>query len=192
MSEREIIPGSKMVWHVIGWSFLFSFLFNIVYSFLYNIISSATQNLIVICIIAIILNGIFNYFTWKISVSTAFRSRTIASSDLNYVTKGILIFAIVIVALYCISNFLDMNESVEKLESQSLGFSDYYAETYLSDSELIEYQQERNAIIEDAKSQIYGYSIFLTIAVSALYIFMAFVANRMIAKQCQDENYIVE
>lgn len=182
MEEKEKIPGNKMAWNVVGWAILFSILLGILYSLIYGVLTSNTDNLIIAMIIAFILQALVSYFTWKMSISTAFKKKTISSTEVGNVVRGIFIYTILILVIYSISNILDANQGLEEISDSIFSYYDSFAESYLSDSGFISYQQQKQAIIEEVKSTLYGFLTILIVGNWIIYLVMAFVAKKMVLK----------
>ncbi len=193
MGEQNIVSGSKMAWSIIGWAIVFGIVFSIAYSLVYSLLTSDIESLTIALIISFVLQAISAYFLWKVSISVAFKNKTISYSDTSIVIRGIFIYTVVILLFYSISTILETNDKLEELSDSTFAFYDSYAESYLSDSEFISYQQQRQDIINEVKSELNGFLAVLIIGNCIIYIVMAFVAKKMVLKhvQAQPRNDVI-
>ena len=191
MNEKEIISGNKMAWNIIGWAILYGFLFGIVYSFTFNLLSSNLDNEVLTGVIYIVLQSLVAYFTWKASISTAFRKTAINYSAVSSVIKGIIIYTIIILILYSISITIESNSKLEEVSNSVFSIYDFYAEYYLEDSDFIAYQQQKQDMIDEVQSQINSLIVTFIVANVIIYSIMIFVSKKMVLKYVQPENDVI-
>ena len=191
MNEKEIISGNKMAWNIIGWAILYGFLFGIVYSFTFNLLTSNLDNEVLTGVIYIVLQSLVAYFTWKASISTAFRKKAINYSAVSSVIKGIIIYTIIILILYSISITIESNSKLEEVSNSVFSIYDFYAEYYLEDSDFIAYQQQKQDMIDEVQSQINSLIVTFIVANVIIYSIMIFVSKKMVLKYVQPENDVI-
>lgn len=191
MNEKEIISGNKMAWNIIGWAILYGFLFGIVYSFTFNLLTSNLDNEVLTGVIYIVLQSLVAYFTWKASISTAFRKKTINYSAVSSVIKGIIIYTIIILILYSISITIESNSKLEEVSNSVFSIYDFYAEYYLEDSDFIAYQQQKQDMIDEVQSQINSLIVTFIVANVIIYSIMIFASKKMVLKYVQPENDVI-
>lgn len=172
MEDKELVTSGKITQALIGNWLLWGIVFGFLYSIIFGLITSKMESMVLVVIIAVIFQGVIAFIVWKFSTSSSFKKKTIDEEDVPKVMKNLIIFTIVICVLNGIYNFSTVNSSIdEALQSNyKLKYSESLMSSFYNDSQMKEYQAQKEEMLKEVKSQLYIYLIILEIGLTAVYL----------------------
>ena len=190
MGEKELSTTRKITGELIGGFLLYGIPFGLLYSFIYSIIAGKSESLIFRAIVAIILQGIIAYNVWKCSTKSTFKKRTMYTYEVPTVMKNLTIFTIIICLITAIYNFGQVNSTFDKMVeyNSELRVSELYMSYLYDDDEMAEYKAQKEKIIAEAKSKLYGYLAVLEIGLLAVYLGILPLEKKNILEYTIDNN----
>lgn len=185
MENRELVNSGKMTARLIGFWFLWGLLFGFIYLIVFSIIRYyVTQSLVILAIIAIVLQGLMTIFLWKLSTSSAFSSKTISRNDISTVMRNLVIFTITIYIINGANNFFEINSKIDKeiASNPKLKMNEILISRIYNKEELNEYNKQKEAVISQAKSQVFTYLIILEVGLIVVNLAILPIERKEIAK----------
>ena len=172
MENKELVTSGKITQLLIGHWLLWGIVFGFLYSIIFRLITSNMESIVIVAIIAIIFQGIIAFIVWKLSTLSSFNKKTIVYDDVSKVMKNLTIFTIVICIFNGIYNFYAVNSSIdEALQSDyKLKYTESMMSYFYNDTQMEEYQAQKEEMIKETKSKLYTYLIILEVGLTAVYI----------------------
>lgn len=172
MEDKEVVTSGKITQALIGNWLLWGIVFGFLYSIIFSLITSKMESMVFVAIIAIIFQGIIAFIVWKLSTSSSFKKKTIVYDDVQKVMKNLIIFTIVICIFNGIYNASTVNSSIdEALQSNyKLKYTESMMSSFYNDTQMKEYQTQKEEMIKEAKSKLYTYLVILEIGLTAVYL----------------------
>lgn len=172
MENRKVTTAGKITQElIVGW-LIWKIVFGLIYSLIFRVINLITSSLVLKAILSIILQGIITYIVWKISIKSAFKNKTIDTSEIGTIMRNLIIFTIAIFVIIGAFNFYTVNKTVDQFVSSNprVQFSEKLMSTYSTKEELDKYEKEKEKIINDAKKEYNTYLIIIEIGLAAAYL----------------------
>lgn len=166
MEPKEVSTVRKitgeLIGELIGGFIVYGIIYGILYSIIYSLIIEkiSTDSLMPQAIIAIILQGLFAFAIWRVSIKTTFRKRSILQNDVPKVIKNMFIFTVILCVISTFSNYLEVKEKVEKIEDRVNIYTSYMYD---------DAKEETEEALEEAKSELYTYLTVLELGLFAAY-----------------------
>lgn len=160
MEDKQVATVRTITGELIGGFVLYGIVFGILYRIISRVIS--TDSLILTAIIAIVLQGIRVFCTWRCSIATTFRKRLIDRNDVQTVMKNLMIFTIILFLISGLMNYSDINKSLKTIEKMTEAYM-----YYVDDPEAISQYKAEN---EKNISELYTYLTVLEIGLLAVYL----------------------
>lgn len=186
MENKEIANVRTITGELIGGFILYGILFGILYSVIYSRISNifSTDSLISTAILAIILQGITAFCTWRCTIATTFRKRLIGINDVQTVMKNLMIFTIILCIITGLINYSTVTEKLNKTinSNSTLILSEAYMKYYYDDNEFAQYQAEKEKIIIETQNKLYKYLTVLEIGLVIVYLGVVPLQKKTILK----------
>ena len=188
MENKDVVSTKKMTQElIVGW-FLWGIPLGILYSVVYSLLANSMESMTMSAVIAIILQGITVFFIWRLSISSSFKKKTIASEDVPKVMKNLIIFTIIICFINGIFNFSKVNKIIDEMIDTNYQLKYYESMmSYLYDDEQMEeYNAQKEEIIKEAKNQCYIYLAILEIGLTIVYLAVLPLEKKAILKYVND------
>lgn len=172
MENKEIVTTKKITQSLIGNWLLWGIVFGIVYSFVYSFIAHFMESMVLQAIIAIVLQGILAFIMWKLSTKSAFKKNTITYNDVSTVMRNLIIFTVIICVVNGIYNLSQVNSTIDqKINSDyKLKYTESMMSYLYNDTQMAEYQKQKEEAIEKVKSQAYTYLAIIEIGLTTVYL----------------------
>ena len=174
MENKEVATVRTITGELIGGFILYGILFTILYSSIYNLILKRilSESLVITAIIAIILQGLCAFLTWKCSISTTFRKRAIDRNDVPTVMKNLMIFTVILCFISALINFSEVNQKINETINlnSSLQLSENVMKYMYNDEQMAQYQAEKEKVINETKTKLYTYLAILEIGLTVVYL----------------------
>lgn len=186
MDNRQVISSKSFSGELIGRFILFTILFSIIWSLLSSIILNRIpeDSVVLKAIVAIIFQGIFLFLSWRFSISSAFKKKTINKHDVNTVFKYILIFTIIIYCISLIANFINVRKTAEEAVNSDtyIVLIDTYIKYHPDDEKVAEYKQQKEELINKVSNLTYTYLLISEIGLLIVYLISTILQKKSIAK----------
>lgn len=172
VEDKEVVTSGKMTQTLIGNWLLWGIVFGLLYNIIFSLITSKMESMVLIAIIAIIFQGIIAVIVWKLSTSSSFKKKTIVYDDVLKVMKNLIIFTIVICIFNGIYNVSTVNSSIDKtLQSDyKLKYKESLMSSFYDETQMKEYQSQKEEMIKETKSKLYTYLVILEIGLTVVYL----------------------
>ena len=180
MENKEIVTSQKIIERLIGYWLLWKIVFEIIYTIIFDLIADAVESGLFQLIIALALQGIIIFITWKLSTKIVFKKNTISYEDVPVVMKNLTIFTIIICIINCIYNFSNIDVKPDNNAYSS------YIESMLSDiyndTQMAEYQKQKEEAIKKSEIRTYTYLAIVEICLTAIYLVVLPLEKKEILK----------
>ena len=188
MENKEVVTSGKMTQLLIGYWLLWGIVVGILYNVIFSLITAKIESMVLVAILAIIFQGIIVFVVWKLSTSSSFKKKTIEYNDVPNVMKNLVIFTVIICVITAIYNISSVNSRIDKaLESNNkLKYMESFMSYYYSDTEMAEYQKQKEETINKAKNEAYTYLIILEIGLTIVYLAVLPLEKKEILKYVQE------
>lgn len=179
LEDKEIVTSGKITQALIGNWLLWYIVFGFLYIIILSLITSKMESMVLVEIISVIFQVIILFIVWKLSTFFSFKKKTIVYNDISKVMKNLIIFTIAMCIFECIYGVSTVNSSIEKALQ-----SDYEIKMsfFHNDTEMKEYQKQKEEMIKEIKSKKYTYIIISEIGITAVYLAMLPLEKKEILK----------
>lgn len=184
MENKEVASVRTVTGELIGGFFLYGILFGVLYSIIFYFVSKVIpeDSYMLSAIISVILNGFLSFITWRCSIFTTFRKRTINQFDINTVMRNLIVFIIIIYIINTAFNFKNINDKLNQLINSNSSFAEKYMDYFYDDDEIKKYQEEKEKTIKEVKNKLYPSFILLNSGLLAVNIVIVLMQKKYISK----------
>ena len=192
-SKKPISTVKDITRNLIGNYLGMYVIFNIGYSILYNTLLTKIESTIVLAIVALAIQAIIVFLSWKLGTSFTFRAKSIQREDVQKVMKNLLIFTIVLIVINGIYRFYEVNVTINRaLENNySLRIREQLYKKVATDEQIKEYERKKEEAIAEAKKEVYILLAVLEVGSVAISLSMLLlVEKRLILKHVAEESNV--
>lgn len=187
MSEKEIVDSRSMTIQLILGYVLFVIVFSIIYYVTVGIVVNFIPSVILKILIGLLGKGILLYVIWRITISLAFKKKTIEKRNIPIVTKNITIFVLLVFSISFLVTFGQFTEQVKQLNEKPAKVLLYEENLRQSglEEELEEFQAEYQKQVEDQKDRLRGTFYGTEVGMLIIHLVILMFVRRRIADQAE-------
>ena len=187
MSEKEIVASRSMTIQLILGYALFVIVFSIIYYVTVGIVVNFIPSVILKILIGLLGKGILLYVIWRITISLAFKKKTIEKRNIPIVTKNITIFVLLVFSISFLVTFGQFTEQVKQLNEKPAKVLLYEENLRQSglEEELEEFQAEYQKQVEDQKDRLRGTFYGTEVGMLIIHLVILMFVRRRIADQAE-------
>lgn len=187
MSEKEIVDSRSMTIQLILGYALFVIVFSIIYYVTVGIVVNFIPSVILKILIGLLGKGILLYVIWRITISLAFKKKTIEKRNIPIVTKNITIFVLLVFSISFLVTFGQFTEQVKQLNEKPAKVLLYEENLRQSglEEELEEFQAEYQKQVEDQKDRLRGTFYGTEVGMLIIHLVILMFVRRRIADQAE-------
>ena len=187
MSEKEIVDSRSMTIQLILGYALFVIVFSIIYYVTVGIVVNFIPSVILKILIGLLGKGILLYVIWRITISLAFKKKTIEKRNIPIVTKNITIFVLLVFSISFLVTFGQFTEQVKQLNEKPAKVLFYEENLRQSglEEELEEFQAEYQKQVEDQKDRLRGTFYGTEVGMLIIHLVILMFVRRRIADQAE-------
>ena len=163
MENRQLCDSKKITEQLIGMWLAWGLLFVLIYSLVAFVLALFIQEIIVLAVILVILQGTFSYLAWKQSTKSVFKNFTMEYTNLPIVMKNIFLFTLVACLIigafqyYSIGNRIDQSVA----QNKRIMLTDAIMSSRANPEEMLEYQRLKEEVIKQAKKKAQTYTLII-------------------------------
>ena len=187
MSEKEMIDSRSMTIQLILGYILFGILFSVIYQVTLGLMVNMIPSVILKILIGLLGKGILLYVIWRITISLAFKKKTIEKRNIPIVTKNITIFVLLVFSISFLVTFGQFTEQVKQLNEKPAKVLLYEENLRQSglEEELEEFQAEYQKQVEDQKDRLRGTFYGTEVGMLIIHLVILMFVRRRIADQAE-------
>lgn len=187
MSEKEIVDSRSMTIQLILGYVLFVIVFSIIYYVTVGIVVNFIPSVILKILIGLLGKGILLYVIWRITISLAFKKKTIEKRNIPIVTKNITIFVLLVFSISFLVTFGQFTEQVKQLNEKPAKVLFYEENLRQSglEEDLEEFQAEYQKQVEDQKDRLRGTFYGTEVGMLIIHLVILMFVRRRIADQAE-------
>ena len=187
MSEKEIVDSRSMTIQLILGYALFVIVFSIIYYVTVGIVVNFIPSVILKILIGLLGKGILLYVIWRITISLAFKKKTIEKRNIPIVTKNITIFVLLVFSISFLVTFGQFTEQVKQLNEKPAKVLFYEENLRQSglEEDLEEFQAEYQKQVEDQKDRLRGTFYGTEVGMLIIHLVILMFVRRRIADQAE-------
>lgn len=187
MSEKEIVDSRSMTIQLILGYVLFVIVFSIIYYVTVGIVVNFIPSVILKILIGLLGKGILLYVIWRITISLAFKKKTIEKRNIPIVAKNITIFVLLVFSISFLVTFGQFTEQVKQLNEKPAKVLFYEENLRQSglEEDLEEFQAEYQKQVEDQKDRSRGTFYGTEVGMLIIHLVILMFVRRRIADQAE-------
>lgn len=173
MENKELSTVRKITGELIGGFILYEIIFSIIYKIIINVvIKSIPNSYTLLAIITIILQGFMAFFTWRCSISSTFKKRSISHDDIPTVIRNMFIFAIIVCIISAVYNFSNVNKQIDNTINSDIRLktTESMMKYVATQEQINQYEAEKEKIINETKKDLYTYLAIIEIGSIIVYL----------------------